>query len=165
MQRRKVPVFLLCQEGDSWNNGDVDKWIRLGNLLKARYCLKLSKKQPGSYSEGKYDVDAILAALAKGPQSNSDNTVVWHTDDNSATHDNLGWDEPVDYSPLYSVCGMNGGYMVTKMLYDNLTNFAGYGVEDPRADKSFLGPCRRNQTKLSRKSNGMAIGDARSVLI
>ena len=122
-------------EGDSWNNGDVDKWIRLGNLLKARYCLKLSKKQPGSYSEGKYDVDAILAALAKGPQSNSDNTVVWHTDDNSATHDNLGWDEPVDYSPLYSVCGMNGGYMVTKMLYDNLTNFAGYGVEDPRADR------------------------------
>lgn len=79
--------------------------------------------------------DAILAALAKGPQSNSDNTVVWHTDDNSATHDNLGWDEPVDYSPLYSVCGMNGGYMVTKMLYDNLTNFAGYGVEDPRADR------------------------------
>ena len=122
-------------EGDSWNNGDVDKWIRLGNLLKARYCLKLSKKQTGSYSEGKYDVDAILAALAKGPQSNSDNTVVWHTDDNSATHDNLGWDEPVDYSPLYSVCGMNGGYMVTKMLYDNLTNFAGYGVEDPRADR------------------------------
>lgn len=122
-------------EGDSWNNGDVDKWIRLGNLLKARYCLKLSKKQPGSYREGKYDVDAILAALAKGPQSNSDNTVVWHTDDNSATHDNLGWDEPVDYSPLYSVCGMNGGYIVTKMLYDNLTNFAGYGVEDPRADR------------------------------
>ena len=122
-------------EGDSWNNGDVDKWIKLGNLLKARYCVKLSKKQAGSYSEGKYDVDAILAALAKGPQSNSDNTVVWHTDDNSATHDNLGWDEPVDYSPLYSVCGMNGGYMVTKMLYDNLTNFAGYGVEDPRADR------------------------------
>lgn len=25
--------------------------------------------------------------------------------------------------------------MVTKMLYDNLTNFAGYGVEDPRADR------------------------------
>ena len=45
------------------------------------------------------------------------------------------WNEPVDYSPLFSVCGMNGGYMVTKMLYDNLTNFAGLGVEDPRADK------------------------------
>ena len=29
---------------------------------------------------------------------------------------------------------MNAGYMVTKMLYDNLTNFDGLGVEDPRAD-------------------------------
>jgi hypothetical protein len=29
---------------------------------------------------------------------------------------------------------MNSGYMATKMLYDNLTNFAGKGVEDPRAD-------------------------------
>jgi hypothetical protein len=46
----------------------------------------------------------------------------------------LGWDEPVDYSPLFSVSGMNSGYMPTKMLYDNLTNFAGKGVEDPRAD-------------------------------
>lgn len=121
--------------GDSWNNGDVNKWIKLGNLLKARYLVKLSKKQAGSYKEGKYDADAILAALANGPQSNADNTIVNHTDDNSSTHDNLGWNEPVDYSPLYSVCGMNAGYMVTKMLYDNLTNFAGYGVEDPRADK------------------------------
>jgi len=67
-------------------------------------------------------------------QSNADNTIVNHTDDNGSTHDVLGWDEPVDYSPLFSVCGMNSGYMVTKMLYDNLTNFAGYGVEDPRAD-------------------------------
>jgi hypothetical protein len=29
---------------------------------------------------------------------------------------------------------MNSGYMATKMLYDNLTNFAGKGIEDPRAD-------------------------------
>ena len=68
-------------------------------------------------------------------QSNADNTVIYHTDDNGTTHDNLGWDEPVDYSPLFSVCGMNAGYMATKMLEDNLTNFGGYGVEDPRADR------------------------------
>ena len=67
-------------------------------------------------------------------QSNADNTIVNHTDDNGPTHDVLGWDEPVDYSPLFSVSGMNSGYMATKMLYDNLTNFAGKGVEDPRAD-------------------------------
>lgn len=122
-------------EGDWWNNGDASKWVKFANLLKARYCVKLSKKGAGNYLEGKYDAATILDALSKGPQSISDNAVIYHTDDNSTTHDVLGWDEPVDYCPLYSVMGMNAGYMVTKMLYDNLTNFAGNGVEDPRADK------------------------------
>ncbi len=122
-------------EGDFWNMGDVNKWQKLAQLLKARYINKLIKKEAGNYLEGKYDVNAILDALSKGPQSNADNTVIYHTDDNSTTHDNLNWDEPVDYSPLYSVIGMNSGYMVTEMLYKNLTNFGNYGVEDPRADK------------------------------
>jgi arylsulfatase A-like enzyme len=103
-------------------------------MLKARWINKLNKKGAGSYKDGKYDVDEILRCLDKAMQSNADNTIVNHTDDNGATHDNLGWDEPVDYSPLFSVSGMNSGYMATKMLYDNLTNFAGKGVEDPRAD-------------------------------
>ncbi len=120
--------------GDFWNNGDVSKWLKLCYLLKARWINKLNKKQAGSYLEGKYDEAAILDCLSKAMQSNADNTVINHTDDNGTTHDFLGWDEPVDYSPLYSVCGMNAGYMVTKMLYDNLTNFDGMGVEDPRAD-------------------------------
>lgn len=122
-------------QGDFWNYGNVAKWIKLGNLLKARYAVKLSKKSAGNYLDGKYDAATILDALSKGPQSNADNTIIYHTDDNGTTHDNLGWDEPVDYSPLYSVSGMNAGYMVTEMLYKNLTNFAGSGVEDPRADK------------------------------
>lgn len=120
--------------GDIWNGGDVDKWLKLAYLLKARYINKLIKKGAGDYLEGKYDVEEILACLDNAQQSNDDNTVFNHIDaDNS--HDVLGWNEPVDYSPLFSVCGMNSGYMPTKMLYDNLTNFAGYGVEDPRADK------------------------------
>lgn len=131
-QDAKLPALA---EGDFWNNGDVAKWIKFGNLLKARYCVKLSKKAAGSYLDGKYDAATILDALSKGPQSNADNTIIFHTDDNSTTHDVLGWDEPVDYSPLYSVCGMNNGYMVTEMLYKNLTNFAGSSIEDPRADK------------------------------
>jgi len=131
-QDSKLPSLA---EGDFWNNGNVDKWIRFGNLLKARYLVKLSKKADGNYLDGKYDAAAILDALSKGPQSNADNTIIYHTDDNSTTHDVLGWNEPVDYSPIYSVCGMNAGYMVTDMLYKNLTNFAGSGVEDPRADK------------------------------
>ena len=122
-------------EGDYWNNGDVDKWIKLGYLLKARWLNHLTKKSAGSYKDGKYDANEILACLDKAMQSNADNTVIRHTDDNGTTHDALGWDEPVDYSPLFSVCGMNAGYMPTKMLEDNLTNFGGYGVEDPRADR------------------------------
>ncbi len=120
--------------GDFWNNGDVNKWSKLANLLKARWINKLIKKGEGSYLEGKYDRQAILDCLSKAMTSNADNTVINHTDDNGTTHDDLGWNEPVDYSPLFSVCGMNSGYMATKMLYDNLTNFAGLGVEDPRAD-------------------------------
>ena len=131
-QAASAPALAL---GDWWGGGDVQKWIKFGNLLKARYCAKLNKKQTGSYLEGKYDTATILAALNNGPQSNADNMVIYHTDENSTTHDNLGWDEPVDYSPIYSVCGMNAGYMVTEMLVKNLTDFGGYGVEDPRADK------------------------------
>lgn len=135
LQKQQEPTVPTLAEGDFWNDGDANKWLKLAYLLKARYCNKLSKKAAGSYKEGKFDADEILACLAKAQQSNADNTIVNHTDDNGVTHDVLGWNEPVDYSPLFSVCGMNGGYMVTKMLYDNLTNFAGYGVEDPRADK------------------------------
>ena len=128
------PALPTLASGDWWNKGDLNKWIKLAYMLKARWINKLTKKAPGSYKDGKYDADEILRCLDKAMQSNADNTIVNHTDDNGATHDVLGWDEPVDYSPLFSVSGMNSGYMPTKMLYDNLTNFAGKGVEDPRAD-------------------------------
>jgi hypothetical protein len=129
------PSLPTLAASDWWNHGDLNKWIKLAYMLKARWINKLNKKGAGSYLDGKYDADEILRCLDKAMQSNADNTIVNHTDDNGATHDVLGWDEPVDYSPLFSVSGMNSGYMPTKMLYDNLTNFAGKGIEDPRADK------------------------------
>jgi len=128
------PGLPTLAAGDFWNKGDLNKWIKLAYMLKARWINKLNKKGAGSYKDGKYDADEILRCLDKAMQSNADNTIVNHTDANGPTHDVLGWDEPVDYSPLFSVSGMNSGYMPTKMLYDNLTNFAGKGVEDPRAD-------------------------------
>ena len=134
LQKTIDPGLPALSVGDWWNNGDTDKWLKLSYLLKARWCAKLNKKSAGSYKDLKYDTATIMDCLNKAMKSNADNTVLNHTDDNGTTHDFLGWDEPVDYSPLYSVCGMNAGYMVTKMLYDNLTNFAGLGVEDPRAD-------------------------------
>jgi hypothetical protein len=120
--------------GDSWNGGDVSKWLKMAYLLKARWINNLSKKQAGKYLEGKYDADEILSCLSKAQQSNADNTVINHTNDNSSTHDVLGWDEPIDYAPLHSVQGQSTANRVTKQLIDNLTNFAGLGVEDPRAD-------------------------------
>ena len=123
------------KQSDCWNDGDVSKWLKLAYLLKARWLNHLVKKEAGSYRQGKYDAAEILACLDKAMQSNADNSIIRHTDDNWPFHDVLGWDEPTDYSPLFSLCGMNAGYMATKMLEDNLTNFGGYGVEDPRADK------------------------------
>lgn len=120
--------------GDSWNQGDVSRWLKMCYLMKARWINKLTKKGAGSYKDGKYDAQEILNCLAKAHQSNADNTIINHLDGNSKSHDVLGWDEPVDYAPLYSVWGMNSNYYPTKMLVDNLTNFAGNGVEDPRAD-------------------------------
>lgn len=122
-------------EGDSWNGGDVDKWIKWAYLLKARWLNHLSKKESGSYTDGKYDASAILEALSYAPQSNSDNTYIPHTDTNGSTHDVLGWDETVDYNTLFSTVGMNSNFYITNLLYENLTNFDGKGIEDPRADR------------------------------
>lgn len=127
------PSLPVLGDNDIWNHGDIDKWIKLAYFFKARWLNKLIKKGTGNYLDCKYDADEILACLDKAMQSNADNTIMEHFDDDTA-HDMLGFDEPIDYSPLFSLCGMNAGYMVTKMLYDNLTNFAGNGVEDPRAD-------------------------------
>jgi len=119
---------------DWWNNGDTGKWLKLAYLLKARWLNKLNKKSTGDYLDGKLDYDEILYCLDRAMQSNDESTIIHHVDENNGTHDVFGWNEPIDYSPLYSVCGGNSGYMATKMLYDNLTNFSGYGIEDPRAD-------------------------------
>jgi hypothetical protein len=130
-QETSVPALSL---GDTWANGDVNKWLKMAYLLKARWINKLNKKQAGSYKDGKYDADEILVCLAKAQSSNADNVIYDHTDDYGPSRDVLGWNEPVDYSPMYSVLGMNSNYYVTQMMIDNFTNFAGSGVEDPRAD-------------------------------
>ncbi|WP_291529586.1 SusD/RagB family nutrient-binding outer membrane lipoprotein [Bacteroides sp. UBA939] len=128
-----VPIALVA--GDSWNGGDASKWLKMCYLLKARWLNHLVKKEAGSYKDGKYDAQEILSCLAKAQQSNADNTIIRHPDINQASRDVLGWNEPVDYSAIYSVIGGNNGVYITKCYYDNLTNFDGKGIEDPRADK------------------------------
>ena len=120
--------------GDYWANGNLNKWIKAAYLMKARWINHLSKKQQGSYKEGKYDPDEIIRCLDKAQQSNADNMWINHNDNAGPTHDVLGWDEPVDYAPLFSVQGMSTANRVTKQWVDNLENFDDKGIEDPRAD-------------------------------
>lgn len=134
-QKEQSPTAATLAEGDSWNGGDAGKWLKFAYLLKARWLNHLSKKEAGSYKDGKYDAEEILRCLELAQQSNSDNTVIRHTDTNGSTHDVLGWNETVDYSTLFSCIGMNSNFFVTKTYYDNLTDFAGMGIEDPRADR------------------------------
>lgn len=135
-------------QGDSWAGGDVSKWIKMCYLMKARWLNHLNKKAAGSWKDGKYDATEILACLDKALQSNEDNVWINHNDNAGPTHDVLGWDEPVDYAPLFSVQGMNNTIRATKQLVDNLENFAGNGVEDPRADK-MLPWCRSRKSDNS----------------
>ncbi|MCH5244994.1 MAG: SusD/RagB family nutrient-binding outer membrane lipoprotein [Muribaculaceae bacterium] len=124
---------------DAWAQGDVNKWIKFGYLLKARQLNKLYKKGAGNASDLKWDVNAILACLDKAQQSNADNITYRPTDSGNTPNDNLGWGEPTDWSGFHSIFDTNYPiYMQTRRLYDNLTNFAGYNVEDPRADKILM---------------------------
>jgi hypothetical protein len=129
--------------GDYYNSGDTAKWIKFAYLLKARWINKLIKKGEGSivvdaegnYTTLKWDATAILDALSKGPKSNADNTIIRPVDEATTSTDVLGWAEPVNWCELYSIIGCNGSVYPSKTLYDNLTNFCGLGIEDPRADR------------------------------
>lgn len=124
---------------DYWAHGDVTKWRKYAQLLKARYLLRLSKKEKGTFSLENdklvYDPALILDCLNKSFGSVDENMTVDYQDVAWTTNDVLGWSEPVNYNPLYSVIGMNSGYFFTKTMFDRLTNFDNKGIEDPRADR------------------------------
>ena len=142
LSKPQGPNAKPLSEGDYWAHGDSKKWLKMAYLFKARWLNKLIKKgagkcvkdDKGNYTTLKWDADLILDCLDHAQLSKDDDVIINHTDENSKSHDVLGWDEPVDYHGLYSVLGMNSNYWFTKTVYDNLTNFDGTGVEDPRAD-------------------------------
>ena len=61
-------------KGDSWNGGDVQKWIKLVYGLKARWLNNLSKKSI-------YNPTSILDAVSKGPQNTAESTIIQHVND------------------------------------------------------------------------------------
>lgn len=116
-------------EGDSWNGGDVNKWLKMCYGLKARWLNNLSKKS------SLYKPDEILLALDNAPMSIAEGTTISHIDDPA---DNLGdilFADPVKTSIVFNNAGMNRNTLVTKWYEDILTNFDQKGIEDPRADK------------------------------
>lgn len=116
-------------DGDSWNNGDVNKWIRMCYGLKARWLNNLSKKPT------LYKPDAILECISKGPQSNDESTIIKHVDSSGDNVGDVMWADPLMTSILFNNCGMNTNSRFTKWYTDLLENFDGKGIEDPRANK------------------------------
>ncbi len=114
--------------GDMWNNGDVNKWIKLCYGLKARYLLKLSKKTDI------FNPDLILECLSKAPQSNKDNTQV-HCYNNSSDVTDYLFGDPVMTNGNWNYAAYGSNQRISKYYYDLLTNMRDAGVEDPRMTK------------------------------
>ncbi|MDR1782821.1 MAG: SusD/RagB family nutrient-binding outer membrane lipoprotein [Dysgonamonadaceae bacterium] len=127
-KKTQEPGATPLSAGDNWNQGDVNKWIKLCYGLKARWLNNLTKK-------AEYNADEVLAALANAPQSNAESTVINHEDSDPNNTDNL-WGDPVKQSYVWIwLCNWSRTYYVTKWYADILTNFDGKGIVDPRADK------------------------------
>ncbi len=107
--------------------GDVQKWLKLAYGLKARYLLRISKKN-------EFNPDEILDCLAKGPQSNNDNLAFACYNSGSDVTDYLMGD-PVMTNGNWNYLAYGSNQRMSKYHYDLLTNMRGAGVEDPRADK------------------------------
>lgn len=113
--------------GDTWNGGDVQKWIKLCYGLKARWMNNLSKTS-------QYDPEAILAAVNNSVKSNAENTKMTHYNVETAGTQPLIGDA---YGPnvVWDTAAWGTGQRLLRWYANLLTNFKGTGVEDPRADK------------------------------
>jgi tetratricopeptide (TPR) repeat protein len=110
---------------DIWNNGDVDKWLKLCYGLKARYLLKLSKKAD------LFNPADVLAALQNAPQSNSDNTVMKHYNV-QGDETNFTVSDPYQTNALWNCVAYGAGQRATRWYIDL---FRKNGEIDPRLDK------------------------------
>lgn len=116
-------------KGDSWNDGDVDKWLKMCYGLKARWLNNLSKKS------SLYNPDEILALLEKAPLSNADNTVINHADVETDRIGDILLLDPLMASVVFDNVGMNVATFVSAWYERLLTDFDNKGIEDPRANK------------------------------
>ncbi|HBK33339.1 MAG TPA: SusD/RagB family nutrient-binding outer membrane lipoprotein [Porphyromonadaceae bacterium] len=139
-QKDQEPTASKFSSGDLWNNGNVSKWLKLCYGLKARYLLKLSKKQD------LFDSDAILDCLSKAPQSNDDNTFARSYNSASDVTDYL-YADPVMTNGNWANTAYGSNQRISKYYYDLLTNMRGSGVTDPRMTK--IVPASMSNIKLN----------------
>lgn len=119
-----APAF---SKGDMWNNGDVNKWIKMCYGLKARYMLKLSKKSD------LFNADSVLYCLSKGPQSNADNVVGPGLNNSTVTDYLLG--DPVVTNGNFDYAAYGSNQRISQYYFNLLTNMRGSGITDPRMTK------------------------------
>ncbi|MBQ3174707.1 MAG: SusD/RagB family nutrient-binding outer membrane lipoprotein [Bacteroidales bacterium] len=147
----------LLSEGDAWCGGDASKWLKLCYALKARWLGNLSKTD-------QYDPNAVLDAISKAMQSNSDNVKMTHTNVPKGSDDpilpggtygnSIIWSN-VSHNASSSSYDLAGNERLNRWYVNLLTNFKETGVEDPRADK--LLP--HMMTNVVLNENGTAIVD------
>lgn len=116
--------------GDTWNGGDVNKWLKLCYGLKARFLNQISKKT------SLYNPTEILAALEKAPLSNADNTIMKHYNiAGDATNFTIG--DPYQTNTTWDAVGYGSNQRATRWYANMLTNnfTGGSGVIDPRISK------------------------------
>ncbi len=113
--------------GDIWMGGNVDQWLKLAYGLKARWLNNLTKTS-------EFDAAAVLAALEKAPQSNSENIIMKHANvEKSTTNFTVG--DAYGPNVTWDSMAWGTGQRLTRWYVNLLTNFKGSGVEDPRANK------------------------------
>ena len=118
-------------KGDSWNGGDVNKWIKLCYGLKARWLNKLSKKS------SLYNPQEILDAIANGPASNAESTIIHHENaaDDTQGSNLIGVGDPMRTAFAFDVVAWGNAYRINKVYLDRLENPRNSGIEDPRIDR------------------------------
>ena len=129
--------------GDILNQGNVDKWIRLANGLKARIYIHHSK-------QASFDPAKVLDALSKAPQTDEQSTIMQYVDEGE------GVSSTAQTSLQYQ---NNSAARVTKLYVDYITNnyanapTGANNMTDPRLD--LLVPSRQNADLTFTRSLGV----------
>lgn len=139
--KTQEPGSVPLSAGDTWNGGDVNKWIKLCYGIKARYLNIISKKSA-------YDPQAVLDALSKAPQTNADNTSMKRYNiEGDATNFTVG--DPYQTNNNWNAVAYGATQRATRWYANLLTNSytGGSGVVDPRLSK--LLPATMTNIKLN----------------